>query len=294
MALTDAIRTYEDNDEATEAWNGPLYERWVEFRDVVVAGLAQHGELAMMARPPKQGDDVLDIGCGLGDTTARLGELVGPNGSAYGVDIAERMIETAAAEQSSENVSFAVMDVQYGSFDRTFDYAYARFGTMFFANPVAALRNVRSALTPGGVLNMVVWRQKPDNDWLHRAEVVTKKYLDEPPPEETDEPTCGPGPFSMAGGDVTSGILVSAGFERITLERCDLPFRIGDDMAGAVAFMEAIGPAAEVLRLSGAAADELRPTIERELETALADFQQPDGSVIAPSSTWFVSARNPG
>ena len=291
--MAEAIRTTPDNDEATEAWNGPLFERWIEFRDALVGGLVDHGEAAIAAHPPKEDDRVLDIGCGLGDTTARLGGIVGPGGSAYGVDVAERMIERATAEQGSENVTFAAMDVQYDSFDRTFDYAFARFGTMFFANPVAALRNVRSALEPGGLLNMVVWRQKPDNDWLHRGELIAKEYLGEPDYEHSDEPTCGPGPFSMAGADVTSGILVAAGYERIILQRNDMPFRMGMDMDSAVAMVTAIGPAGEVLRLAGDDADELRPTIEAKIEAALEDFRQEDGSIVAPSSTWLVSALNP-
>jgi SAM-dependent methyltransferase len=292
--MSEAIRTLPDNDEATEAWNGPLFERWIEFRDALVGGLVDHGEAAIAARPPTTRDRVLDIGCGLGDTTTRLAELVGPEGSAHGVDVAERMIETAAKEQTAPNVSFSVMDVQYDQFDRTYDYAFSRFGTMFFANPVAALRNVRTALAPGGTLNMVVWRQKPDNDWLHRAELIAKGHLGEPDYEQTDEPTCGPGPFSMAGADVTSGILVSAGYERIALQRNDMPFRMGDDMQRAVDLTLAIGPAGEVLRLAGDAAEEIRPTLEREIAESLEDFVQEDGSIVAPSSTWLVTARNPG
>ena len=67
------------------------------------------------------------------------------------------MIETAieeAAEAGLENVSFATSDVEVTKFDRTFEYAFSRMGTMFFASPVAALRNVREALVPGGFLNM--------------------------------------------------------------------------------------------------------------------------------------------
>jgi SAM-dependent methyltransferase len=292
--MTEATRTPPDNDEATEAWNGPLFDRWIEFRDALVGGLVDHGERALSALPPSRGDRALDIGCGLGDTTSRLAELVGPEGSAHGVDVAERMIETARAEQGGPNVSFSVMDVQSDPFEADYDYAFSRFGTMFFANPVAALRNVRSALVAGGTLNMVVWRQKPDNDWLHRAELVAKAYLGEPDYEATDEPTCGPGPFSMAGADVTSGILVSAGYDEITLRRSDMPFRMGGDMDAAVALVLAIGPAGEVLRLAGDSAEELRPTLEHEIAKSLEDFVQPDGSVVAPSSTWLVSARNPG
>ena len=122
-------------------------------------------------------------------------------------------------------------------------------GTMFFANPVAALRNVREALVPGGLLNMVVWRRKLDNEFMHRAELVVAEYLDEP--EESEAPRCGPGPFSMANADTVSDVLTHAGYEQIRLARQDLPYKIGDSLEQAVAFNMALGPAAEVLRMWG-------------------------------------------
>ena len=292
--VSDAIRVVEDNVEATEAWNGPLFDVWIEYRDVVAEGLRDHGEAALAANPPHEGDRVLDIGCGLGDTTTRLARLVGPDGQAHGVDVAERMIETAiedAREAGLENVSFATADVQDTPFDQTFDYAFSRMGTMFFANPVAAIRNVREALAPGGLLNMVVWRRKLDNEFMHRAELVVEEYLEEP--EESDVPTCGPGPFSMANADTVTDVLVHAGFEDIKLARQDLPYKIGNDLEHAVAFNMALGPAAEVLRLWGDRVDNIRPTIAADLRTALADYVTADGTVVAPASTWAVSARVP-
>ena len=110
---------------------------------------------------------------------------------------------------------------------------------MFFANPVQALRNVRASLAPGGRLCAVVWRRKLDNEWVRRAEEIVEKYLDHP--EETDEPTCGPGPFSMADADTVSEQLMLAGFEEITLQRCDLPIKIGNDLDQAVEFNMALG-----------------------------------------------------
>ena len=50
--MTDAIREVEDNLEATEAWNGPLYDIWIEYRDLVVHGLGDHGEAALHGAPP--------------------------------------------------------------------------------------------------------------------------------------------------------------------------------------------------------------------------------------------------
>ena len=215
-----------ENLESQEAWNGVLFERFVQFRYLVDAGLAQHGREAMRISPPAEGDRVLDIGCGFGDSSQELAELVGPSGSVLGVDIAPNFVEAATREAARvPNVRFAVHDVQATGFQETFDYAFSRFGTMFFDNPVPALRNVREAMVPGGRLCIVVWRRRFDNPWMYEAEKVVKPLVEVP--EETDEPRCGPGPFSMADADTTSGQLKSAGFREITLHRFDNMLMIG-------------------------------------------------------------------
>ena len=280
------------NVEAIDAWSGPLFERFVRFRGTVVEGLRAHGEVAMAEHPPSPGDRVLDLGCGFGDTTRELAALVAP-GEALGVDASAPFIELArreAVEGGVGNVSFAVEDVQVADFEGRFDYVFSRMGIMFFANPVAALRNVREAMNPGAQLCAVVWRRKLDNDWLHRAEQVVEEYLEHP--EESDEPTCGPGPFSMANADTVTEQLKIAGFEAITLRRCDLPITIGANLEEAVEMAMALGPAGEVLRLWGDRVDEIRPKIASQLREALGEFETPDG-VSAPGSTWIISARAP-
>jgi SAM-dependent methyltransferase len=281
------------NQEATEAWNGPLFDRFIGFRDIVTTGLGAHGEAAMQAFPPPPGGRVLDVGCGFGDTTQRLAELVGPEGEAVGVDVSERFVETAREEAEragAENVSFFAADVQVADLGEGYEYAFSRMGIMFFAQPVQALRNIASSLSPGARLCASVWRRKLDNDWVHRAELVVEKYLEHP--EESEEPTCGPGPFSMADADTLSEQLSIAGYEDITLIRCDIPIRIGDDLDHAVEFVMALGPAGEVLRLWGDRASEIHPKISAELHEALAEFEGPDG-VVAPASTWTIAARAP-
>jgi SAM-dependent methyltransferase len=282
-----------ENREATEAWSGPLFERFVEYRDLVAGGLGAHGDAAMAAHPPRSGDRVVDLGCGFGDTTQRLAELVGADGDALGVDVSEPFIEMArkeAAEAGVANVRFAVNDVQVTSFAESFDYAFSRMGIMFFANPVQALRNVRQALVPGGTLCAVVWRRKLDNEWVSRAEAVVEKYLDRP--EESDQPTCGPGPFSMADADTVSEQLKIAGFEDVCFQRCDLPLKIGHDLNHAVEFNMALGPAGEVLRLWEDRIEEIKPKIAAELRETLTDLDGPHG-VYAPASTWIISAKAP-
>jgi SAM-dependent methyltransferase len=284
------------NEVAIEAWNGVLFDRFVRFRHIVTTGLGAHGVEGLRVHPPRAGDRALDVGCGFGDTTRRLAGLVGPGGEAVGVDAAERFIDAArreAAEEGIANARFLVADVQACELDGGFDYAFSRFGTMFFAQPVVALRNVRRALAPGGRLCMVVWRRKPDNEWLHRAERVVGRFLTRP--EATDEPTCGPGPFSMADADTTTDILVRAGFEDISLHRCDLEITIGADLDEAVDFVMTLGPAGELIRLSGVQAEGRRANIVASLHEALAELRGPNGtSVRAPASSWIVGARSPG
>jgi SAM-dependent methyltransferase len=282
------------NAEAIQAWDGPLYDTFVRFRHIVTRGLGAHGDAALRLVPPQEGQRVLDIGCGFGDSTQQIAEFVGPSGEAVGVDAAERFIETARAEADEagvKNTSFLVADVQTTKFDGPFDMAFSRMGTMFFVSPVAALRNVREALVPGGKLVMVVWRRREDNLWLHRAQQIVEAIVQKP--EEYDEPTCGPGPFSMANADTTSDILVHAGFTDISLTRSDLDMASGTTMDEAVDLVMSLGPAGEILRLQGERAAHLHGQIDAALREGLAEFVRDDGEVWAPASTWIVTASRP-
>ena len=136
---------------------------------------------------------------------------------------------------------------------------------------------------------MVVWRRKLDNDWLHRAETLVEQFLDRP--DEYDEPTCGPGPFSMANADTVTDVLKHAGFDDIELKRQDLVIKIGENLDHAVELVMSIGPAGEVLRLWGDRVDEIRPTVQAALLEGMADMAREDG-VYADSSTWAVRAMS--
>ena len=78
------------NAEAIEAWDGPLLERFVQYRHLLVAGLGSHGDEALRLHPPEPGERVLDLGCGFGDTTRQLAAIAGPEGCAVGVDASPR------------------------------------------------------------------------------------------------------------------------------------------------------------------------------------------------------------
>jgi SAM-dependent methyltransferase len=282
------------NAEAIQAWDGPLFDRFVKFRHIVTTGLGAHGDEALRLHPPQEGQRVLDIGCGFGDTTQQIAALVGPSGEATGVDAAEKFIEAAtaeAAEAQVENARFLVADVQTDPLGGPYDMAFSRMGTMFFLSPVAALRNVRGSLVPGGRLCMVVWRRREDNLWLYRAQQIVEAIVQKP--EEHDEPTCGPGPFSMATADTVTDVLIHAGWEDISLRRCDIEILGGNDLDEALDLVMSLGPAGEILRLQGDRAAHLLPRVDAALREGLAEFVRDDGSVWAAASTWIVTATAP-
>jgi len=95
----------------------------------------------------------------------------------------------------------------------------------------------------------------------------------------------------MANADTTSGILVSAGFEEISLRRCDLAMRMSS-IEEAVELAMSLGPAGEILRLAGERAARLHEPIAEAIGEGIAEWAGPDG-VSAPASTWIVSARAP-
>jgi ubiquinone/menaquinone biosynthesis C-methylase UbiE len=281
----------DSNDEAAAAWDGVLFDKFVRFRAVLTTGFTVHSDAALARHPVAQGAAVLDMGCGFGDLTATLARAVGPSGSACGVDIAPRFI--AASRQAAEgerigNARFLCADVQADDLGGPYDAVYSRFGTMFFASPVAALRNVRRALKKGGLFCFAVWRKREDNPWMHVAEQVVGELI--PEPNESNEPRCGPGPFSMASADVTSDILLRAGFGGVAFERHDAPVRIGASVEEAVEFAMALGPAGEVMRLGGEEAEKRKPAVLAALKAALSPYATAQG-VCMQSSTWLVTAR---
>src|SRR5579871_2331695 len=168
------------NEIPIEAWNTILFEKFCRFRFVLTHGLEGHSDRFLQQHPYPAGAKVLDVGCGFGDTTRQLAKQIGPAGEAAGVDCASNFIDAAMRESTdagAKKASFFVADVQADNLRGPYDFAFSRFGTMFFNLPVAALKNIRSALRPGGELAMIVWRRREDNPWIHKAELDRKSVV---------------------------------------------------------------------------------------------------------------------
>jgi len=283
-----------NDTEFVQFWNNVLAPKFIRFRHILVGGLSLHSEAVFPTLPVSKGDRALDVGCGFGDTAIKLAHLAGPDGHVTGVDCCDAFLDIAKDEIEASgltNISLMRGDAEIALPADAFDFVFARFGTMFFANPVAGLRNMRRALKPGGRMVHIVWRNRTDNPWLSMAKDVVLQFLPEP---GADALTCGPGPFSMANEETVRGMMKVAGYEQIEFRRVDCPVLIGRDVADAIAFQLAIGPAGEVFREAGAEAEEKRTQIEAALAEAINRQKIAADGIVMDSSSWVIRAVNPG
>ncbi len=284
--------TKSGNAGAIEAWNTVLFDKFSRYEHLLVQGLGQHGSQLFERFPPAQNARVLDVGSGFGDSTVRLAQLVGNAGEAVGVDCAENFVNAARKRaKGAERARFVCADVEVDALGGPYDAAFARFGTMFFASPVAALRNIRKSLRPGARFAASAWRKREDNPCFYLAQQVVEQFIADSD-KSKDDVTCGPGPFSWASADRVSDQLLAAGFVDPTFTRFDAPMCIGASLDEALDFARDIGPAGEALRLARQKAGSLQAEIEMALRSALQPLLRADG-VWAISSTWLVTARVP-
>ena len=89
--------------------------------------------------------------------------------NAYGIDLSAPMLDVARQRRDQAgltNAEFAQATRRRISSQSDFDIAISRFGTMFFADPVAAFANIGLALRPHGRLCLATWQPLTANDWL--------------------------------------------------------------------------------------------------------------------------------
>lgn len=273
-----------ENGMQIEYWNGPGGERFARAQDTIDRGLAKITDAAIAFAAPQTDERVLDIGCGCGTTTFRLREKVGPNGAAAGVDVSKVMLNVARARAGAANadVAFVEDDAAAHDFQPVFDLVFSRFGVMFFADPVAAFANIRTALTKNGRLAFVCWRSLPENFWAYAPLIAARPFL---PPMDPPDPHA-PGPFAFADGDRLHRILSSAGFNTITIEKLDTTMGMGVNIEEASAEAMNIGP---VSRAAAELNEATREKIRGAIAEAFGKYKTAEG-VTPPAACWLVRA----
>ncbi len=272
------------NAEQAEDWNGASGRHFIEQRERHERMKGRLTARLLAGAQIEDGENVLDIGCGCGDTTI-LAARAAPRGHALGADLSRIQVAEArrlAAAAGVANATFEVADAQVHRFpDGSFDVVLSNFGVMFFDDPAAAFANLRKALRRGGRLAFLCWRTRDENPFFtigfaEAAALVGLRQM--------------PGPnaaFSLAGTGRVGGLLSGAGFGGIEFAKVDEPILIGRDIDDVLEYERTSPSASEVLAgLGPAQAAELAGHVRDRL----VEYESP-GGVTMPSAAWLVTAQ---
>ena len=270
-------------------WAGAMGREWTRHQEALDRQLAAAGEAGLRALASKAGEQVLDLGCGAGATSAEIARAVGPEGHVTAIDISPDLLAVARARPGCERVTFLEGDAAAWPFpERAFDALFSRFGCMFFDKPVAAFANLRRAMRPEGPAVLVTWREMPLNPWAAVPTAIGAELLG---PAEPAAPGT-PGPFAWAAPEVFRPILEGAGFTGLAWEEHRITLTIGaegeaDAASRAAALLTRIGPLARRLRNQP---DELREAAMERLRPRLEPYVH-EGWVRMPGTIWVIRAR---
>ena len=202
------------NEDQIKFWNEKGRD-WTELQDRMDANLSGAHAAVMAYAAAQSGENVLDIGCGTGQTSLALADAVGPRGRVTGVDVSQPMLGLARRRaEGRTNASFTLADASVQPFKPEFDLLFSRFGVMFFDDPIAAFANLHSGLKPGGRLAFVCWRTAPENLWAAAPLMAARALLPEQPPPDP----LAPGPFAFANAQRIRDVL-AGGFWRHLISR---------------------------------------------------------------------------
>jgi SAM-dependent methyltransferase len=270
------------NQDQIDYWNGPAGERWAEAQESLDKNLLSISAALLSFVGVKSGESVLDVGCGCATTTLAYADAAGGDARVVGVDISGPMLSLARKRAGSRPITFLQADASAHPFKPEFDVAASRFGVMFFADPAAAFANIRKALKPGGRLRFVCWRAMMDNQW---ATVPFMAAADLLPVQEPPDPYA-PGPFAFADSARLKGILESAGFKNVKIEKLDTVMDMAPTAREAAQFALGIGPLA---RAAVDCDDATKAKIVVRVADAMKKFETPKG-VALPAACWLVGA----
>ena len=273
------------NAAQIDYWNAVAGETWARFQEQLDRQIESLGDRALQALDPREGERLLDIGCGCGQTSVALARRVGAGGSVRGVDISKPMLDVAQTRPAPAGAArpvFAQMDAQTGDLgEAMYDAAFSRFGVMFFADPTAAFVNIRRALKPGGRLAFVCWRPFAENAWMRLPMEAAAPFL---PPAVPMDPLA-PGPFAFADPERVRGILADGGWGSVSLDPFDALIGGGTvDEALALAFR--VGPLGAALRDNPGSVE----AVSDAVRAVLTAHHTPRG-VMMPAAVWIVQAR---
>jgi SAM-dependent methyltransferase len=278
------------NEQQIEFWNGEGGRRWAEH-DAQFERTIGPLTAPLLARIDANAAlHALDIGCGCGNQTLALARHLGPAARVTGIDISTPMLalarRRAGAVADVAPIEFLLADASVHRFEPgRAGLLFSRFGVMFFADPVAAFRNLHAACAAGARLVFCCWQAPALNDWIRLPLQAALRHVPAPAPTDPHAP----GPFAFADRERVSGILEAAGFGAVQFEdlQTQLCFAEGDTLAAAADALVQAGP---VNALLAPLDDARRGQALEDIRAVLAPHFR-DGKMLMRSAAWLVEAQ---
>lgn len=270
------------NPEQSARWNAEAGRSWAELADLLDRLLEPFVPPLLDEIEPLAGRRILDVGCGAGAITVAAAER---GAFGLGVDISAPLIEAArerARRLGAAGARFVQADAQTRRFDSgSFDALISRFGVMFFADPAAAFRNLRSAVRPGGRLACLAWRSAAENGFMTAAERAAADVLPQMPGRAENAP----GQFGFADPDRVRSILADGGWRDTEIRPVDVECSLPEEELRL--YVRRMGPVGDLLPALDQAT---RAEVERRLDGAFRPYLR-DGEARFTAACWMVSAR---
>jgi SAM-dependent methyltransferase len=231
------------------------------------------------ALDPQEGDTLLELAAGVGDTGFEAAAIIGGSGRLITSDLSPAMLEAArrrGAELGLGNVEYRVINAERIELDPdSVDGVLCRFGYMLMPHPAAAFAETRRVLRPGGRVALAAWGPMEHNPWIAIAGISVGQRGHIPPPP----PPPAPGPFSMASAERVDGLLREAGFTDVRIEDARGTFRVADADHYLGVIGDTAGPLGLALRGLGA---HDRAAVRSDVEDSLRRFAADHGGYELP------------
>lgn len=277
------------NQAQAEYWMSPAGLKWIEHEHALDAAMA--GMLKMMLDEASlhTAERVIDIGCGTGASTIAAAKRA-TGGEVLGLDISEPLLSRArdrAEAENQRNATFLLADAQTHDFSELkFDVLVSRIGMSFFADTVAAFRNLRTVLNVDGRMTFVSWASVAQNPWFSVPKEAAENRLG---PQPKGVPNA-PGPTAFQDCDRVVTLMKEAGLSDVEARPVEVILTPPDGVAGAARAASRVGPAARIMKaFNGTEADAL--AIEEAVQNAFGQFQDKDAAKIPATVNLFTCKR---
>ena len=272
----------EKRDHVHQLWNS-VAPHWGEHADYIDAKGEGLNKVLLDNAAISATDRVLELACGAGGlglaAAGRAGKIVIS-------DVSEAMVAIAAARVAARGVTnahTAVRDIEeIDEPDASFDAVVCREGLMFAVEPANAFAVVRRVLKTGGRLSAAVWGPKERNPWLGLVIDGVSAQLGRsvPPPGM-------PGPFALSDASQLRALCDAAGLREIVIDDVEVPSLNASFDEWWARTSALAGPLANVL---ATLPDDAKHELVSRLHTAVAPYEQTDGTLVFPGESLVVRA----